>query len=588
MSLRALDLYSGIGGWSLGLKAAGINVVGAFEISPDAVATYNANLGKRHEPVNVRTLNFQELPHDIDLVVGSPPCTEFSFSNRGGGGDLAEGLKDIVRFLEIVRFLQPKYWILENVPRTALVIESGLKTPGHPLYSFRALKPQVKIIDFSQFGLPQSRRRCVVGNFPFAILETYATLAKPRTLGEVISGLASTDTVIDPVWGGSLQRSALSEMEPEPPLDTEQLRMNREAKRFHPVYNDMSFPDRLDRQSRTVTATCTRVSRESIVIRDPNDQSLRRLTVRERASLQGFPITYQFLANSHSTKVKMIGNALPPLFSFFVGMASKEKTTKYTGAKLETVREAGLKLASVPVPKPTPPHNLLETFPKKRRFRAAVPGLRFKSGMRFELANEFINASAIWKVRFFFGPSKDIQTVLLNDQLLRSLRRRVVFRPIASELDTILSAIEVFVGSLSPEIVQQSWTRRSKDTGPYAIVDLIGLAANELSKSLALVDDSAIAEIVLKICGVQNAIDSQGTRKLGRHSKELISGFLVGSFFNQSICAGGSGYSHNSPSSAPNTCFLPKKTTPPEESLLVSSRSTPGEGQPQQISGGSS
>ena len=584
--MRALDLYSGIGGWSLGLRAASINVVGAYEIWPEAVATYNANLGKRHQPADVRTLDLQKLPKNIDLVVGSPPCTEFSFSNRGGGGDLAEGLKDIVRFLEIVRFLRPKHWILENVPRTALVIELGLKTPGHPLYPFRGLKPEVRIIDFSEFGLPQSRSRCLVGDFPFKLLDSYAELAKPRTLGDVVLSLASIDAVTDPVWGGSIHTSALSEMEPEPALDTEQLRMNKEAKRFHPVYNDMSFPDRLDRQSRTVTATCTRVSRESIVICDPKDQSLRRLTVRERASLQSFPTTYQFLANSHSTKVKMIGNAVPPLFSFLAGMASKERSLNFTRAKLAKICAAGMKFATVPTPEPTPPHNLLEKFPEKRRFRAALPGLRFKSGMRFELANRFETTETVWRISFFFGPSKDIKTVDLNTRLFRSLRRRALLRPIGSELDTILSAIEIFTKDLSPKNVQQSWTRRREGTGPYEIVDLLGLAATELAKSLALVDDSAITTIVLKTCGVTE-VDSQRTKKIKRFSKELMAGLLVGSFFNQSICAGGKGNSQNSTATRSELdSYLKEIRTSDDESSLLVRGVDSGTFQRRQMSGG--
>lgn len=91
------------------MKLASIDVVCGYEIWPEAVATYNANLSKSHKPVDVRKLSFGSLPAQIDLVVGSPPCTEFSFSNRGGGGDLAEGLKDIVRFLEIVDHLRPLY-----------------------------------------------------------------------------------------------------------------------------------------------------------------------------------------------------------------------------------------------------------------------------------------------------------------------------------------------------------------------------------------------------------------------------------------------------------------------------------------------
>src|SRR3546814_4586174 len=72
----------------------------------------------------------------------------------------------------------------------------------------------------------------------------------------------------------------------------------------------MPFPDPLDRTVRTITATCTRVSRESIIIEQPNTRdSFRRLSIRERATLQGFPITFQFYGASHGQKLRMVGNA---------------------------------------------------------------------------------------------------------------------------------------------------------------------------------------------------------------------------------------------------------------------------------------
>ena len=297
--MNAIDLYAGIGGWSLGLRVAGINVLRAYEIWPDALATYNANLSTSHAATNVRTLTLSSLPRKIQLIAGSPPCTDFSFSNKGGKGNLSEGLKDIIRFLEIVQFLGPRYWVLENVPRTASIIQEGLRTKGHPLYRFRGLNPEIRIFDFASFGLPQARRRCLVGRLPFDRLDTYKSIAKRRTLRDVVDALAKPGIVTDPIWSTRISRSSLTEHEAEPEMDAEQLRMNRDAKQFHPVYNDMAFPDRLDVPARTVTATCTRVSRESIVIQPSETEGLRRLTVRERASLQGFPLNYQFFAKSH-------------------------------------------------------------------------------------------------------------------------------------------------------------------------------------------------------------------------------------------------------------------------------------------------
>src|SRR3546814_17212767 len=75
-------------------------------------------------------LALADLPDDIDIVVGSPPCTQFSYSNRGGGGDIADGLEDVKRFLTIVDHLKPRVWAMENVPRVAKIIEAELKEGG--------------------------------------------------------------------------------------------------------------------------------------------------------------------------------------------------------------------------------------------------------------------------------------------------------------------------------------------------------------------------------------------------------------------------------------------------------------------------
>ena len=198
--------------------------------------------------------------------------------------------------------------------------------------------------------------------------------------------------------GRGLQRTTRgksTEQEQEEALNREELRLNRESKIFHPVYNNMSFPDRLDVPARTVTATCTRVSRESIIVESGSDY--RRLTVRERATLQGFPITYQFFGKSFAEKAKMIGNAIPPTFSYILASFALGQTgDKFiphseVGGNLKRPSSAALV---------TKPDKAGKTYPEKRRFRAAIPGLRFKSGMRFEFANNTAGDNTSWSVRF--------------------------------------------------------------------------------------------------------------------------------------------------------------------------------------------
>ncbi len=533
--MRAIDLYAGIGGWSTGLKLAGIEVVASYERWQPAIDTHNENFAGNITATDIRALALEDLPRDVDLVVGSPPCTEFSYANRGGRGNIVEGLKDVFKFLEIVEFLRPRFWALENVPRVADVLRRGFDDEEHVLYRFRHLSPTIKVLDFSEFGAPQARKRCVAGNIPFELLDSYRRRLKTLTLGDVIESLNAQDVVKDPVWGVELPAEKLTDMQVEPALNREELRMNREAKEFHPVYNNMSFPDPLDQPSRTVTATCTRVSRESIVIASPTAEgSFRRLTIRERSTLQGFPITHQFFAKSFSEKAKMVGNAIPPTFTYLLAHAAKLTATE----DLPSFDEAGrvltlpLKMSTVTVPDVEG-----RSYPTKRNFRAALPNLRFKSGMRFDLSNEFDGENVAWKIGFFFGSSKDIRQIRPDAYISRQLQQSKIIAAIMLEMHSELARLEQLLAESSPETLQKVWTRRAKGLGPYEVVDALGRIADKIHLNLEKDAEEAelhrLSIVVLEIAASATPGSSiLGESKLRKNSLRIISGLLVASWFN--------------------------------------------------------
>lgn len=533
--MRAIDLYAGIGGWSLGLRLAGVEIVASYEWWKPAIATHAANHGENFEATDIRNLDLASLPKNIDLVVGSPPCTQFSYANRGGKGDIADGLKDLVCFFEVVEHLKPRFWAMENVPRVAKVLAAGFSDPKHPLYRFRSLKPEIGVVDFSEYGTPQARRRCIATNIPLKLVANYKSKLPSRTLGDVVQALTAQDIVTDPVWGVSIAASSLSDTEVEPPLNKEELRMNRDAKEYHPVYNNMAFPDRLNQPSRTVTATCTRVSRESIVIADPaKNEAYRRLTIRERACLQGFPINYQFLARSFSEKAKMVGNAIPPTFPYLLASAA-------LGIKPEELRpfkDVGLSLSLPDTAGPTtPPDKEGKAYPLSRSFRAALPGLRFKSGMRFELANRVEGTKVEWEIRFFFGSSKDIREIALNGRATQKLIKHPRLRSWLSSLQSEFEKAGSVLAETSPVGLQQVWAHKASGASPYDIVDKLGELAESLQASLEeyldLDDKQPIVNYILEIAaGGADASNLIGRRKLEQYALPVLSGLIVGDWFN--------------------------------------------------------
>ncbi|HZG45486.1 MAG TPA: DNA cytosine methyltransferase [Allosphingosinicella sp.] len=531
--LRAIDLYSGVGGWSLGLRLAGIEVVASYERWGPANETNFKNNSHQPQTVDIRRLSLTDLPTNIDVVVGSPPCTQFSFSNRGGSGDIADGLEDIRQFLTIVDHLRPSVWAMENVPRAAKIIDSEFKKGGL-LSEFAHLDCKSHIVDMAEYGLPQRRRRCIAGNFPIELLKSYRRTLFSPTLGRVVAALAK-DPIIDPLYGLTLARSEVTDHTLEDPLSAEEVRINCANKMRHIVYNAMPFPDVLDRPVRTITATCTRVSRESIVISDSRfPESFRRLSLRERASLQGFPLTFQFYGTNYSQKLRMIGNAVPPAFAYLIGHAFQNHPVD----DVPRLREISIG-SSRPMPEPvaTPPERAGARYPDGRSFRFAIPSLQLKSGVRFELRNEHSGCSVGWRVGFYFGTSKAIQNMRLDADLRRHLSGEMSVG-LAAVAEPLLTDLLSFVGKADIRNMQAVWThRRPGGTHAFTLLDQLDDVGAALIKALSPHGQEARALVesaLLHSYGV--GVDAiPGIPKLLRNSPLILAGLLIGAATNSLI-----------------------------------------------------
>ncbi|MGH2753643.1 MAG: DNA cytosine methyltransferase [Actinomycetota bacterium] len=525
---RAIDLYSGVGGWALGLVLAGIEVAESFEWWDEAARTHGRNFNSPVRQMDIRSLDVKSLPPGLDFVVGSPPCTQFSYSNRGGNGDIADGLRDICKFLEVVAHAQPRYWVMENVPRVAQIIEQGIECRGK-LRQFRDLFSDILVVDMAEFGLPQGRKRMLAGNFPADLLLSYRSGVPHRTLGDVLEALDG-DPVIDPIYGLTFPRDGVSGLANEEPLDYEEARMNREAKQYHPVYNVMQFPDELDRPSRTVTALCTRVSRESIVI-DSND-GFRRLSLRERACLQGFPISFQFHGKTYPSNIKMIGNAVPPLMTYYLAQALQERRSARAPSAARLKRSGHLRgdTAIEVIPEVSK-----KKYSAARPFRAAIPGLRFGSGTRVELNNNSSSGPPHWDTAFYFGSSKDFRKVLMDEELLTRLTAllrtaKVPQRPLREVRNGLVKWLE----DIEWESLQAVWCHVGRGPHPFEVVDRLGEAAFELEVVLADTDRSRIEDAVVAVLLDDLEIERGGkARKLRENASYIAAGLLVGSWFNE-------------------------------------------------------
>jgi len=528
--MKAIDLYSGIGGWSLGLKMAGIDVIQSFEYWPTAIETYNNNFNSKLEPIDLRSFDLDTLPFgegEINIIVGSPPCTQFSYANRGGRGDIQDGLVDIKIFLDFITKLKPKFWVMENVPRVKRVLESHLYEKGGSLHKYRSLfrDAHIEVIDCSEFGIPQKRKRMIAGNYDFDQLNTYKKQFRTISLGEVIDVFKKNE-YIDPIY--NKRSKDIIDHALEDCLDKETERINKSMKVAHPIYNKMSFPDNLNKPSRTITATCTKVSRESIIVKE--GKGYRRLTVRERASIQTFPIDFQFSGKSYSSKFKMIGNAIPPMLTYLLAQTMLGKDHK----DFEVPRDyKNLKLKPNFQTESSEPEKSNGQYRKDRKFTFAIPGLRFGSGVRFQLHNHFKNNQTKWVVEYFFGPSKNIMEINLDNSLFDECSKFIDNKKLNKLLDQ-----QSWRDNIDFDNLQQVWIRKSKGDSPFKILDQISSIAEKIEKLIKEKKSVLIEEFVLR--QHQSSINKKSKRKqfkLGKkyssNYKIIYCGFLIGSWFNK-------------------------------------------------------
>lgn len=184
----AIDLFAGPGGLSLGLKAAGFDIVAAIERDGDAGRTYKHNVGTHTFTQDITAFGPDELrealgweeDHTVDLVAGGPPCPGFSLIGRskimdlikkgkyGESKDFRHGFIDDPRnhlFLEFVKFVgafQPKYFIMENVSGMASYNLDGDPVIGVIKSSFGDhYHVDHDILSAAGFGVPQDRKRII-------------------------------------------------------------------------------------------------------------------------------------------------------------------------------------------------------------------------------------------------------------------------------------------------------------------------------------------------------------------------------------------------------------------------------------------
>lgn len=328
--LKAIDLFSGAGGFSSGLVAGGFDVVGAFDNWGVAVKNHAANFDHPVFKSDLGAVSGEMLLKDvalkvgsIDLLVGGPPCQGFSVQRIGSDHDIRNHL--VLEFCRLVTEIKPRLFFMENVP--GLLGKRGKELVAEFLMRLDRAGYTVisTIINAADYGVPQLRKRVVFagwkkGQEPFLFPRPSFDSQQYRTVLDAFDGLPSppedlTPHPLDPLH----RRSKLSKLNQKriemiPPGGgmqdlPDELRVNCHKAGADKIGHRYVY-GRLapDRPAATITARFDSFTRGKF----GHPVEPRNITLREGARLQSFPDSFSFVGTQEEVAA-LIGNAVPPL-----------------------------------------------------------------------------------------------------------------------------------------------------------------------------------------------------------------------------------------------------------------------------------
>lgn len=339
VAYKAISLFAGAGGCSLGFSEYGVDILGAYDIWDVAVKTYNKNFpGNKAHKTDLANCDFELIREnlgiergELDIIIGGPPCQGYTTAGKRSDSDPRNQLfKNYGRALDV---FYPRWFMMENV--------EGMLTTGKGAFVVDCVDMMIKLgyticikkVYMHEYGVPQRRKRVIIiGNregksFSFPTVTSHAGGFRYKdaayTLHDAICDLEGYDNAeINHIRkeedGIKLQRivaikegESMKNLPPELQHKSYQKRANRRVCDGMPSEKRGGAPSGIKRlvysePSLTITGSATS---EFI---HPHEN--RMLTIRECARIQTFPDTFIF-EGTDAQQEQQIGNAIPPLFA---------------------------------------------------------------------------------------------------------------------------------------------------------------------------------------------------------------------------------------------------------------------------------
>jgi len=321
---RAISLFAGAGGSSLGYRMAGFKMLWVSEFIDAARETYEANKAPYTvvDGRDIRDVSPSEVlekidmaPGELDVLDGSPPCSSFSMSGRREEqwnterkySDKKQRTDDLFdEYVRFVREIQPRVFVAENVAGLAQGVAKG-----YLLDILRQLKAcgyvvEAQLLDAKWLGVPQQRKRLIIVGVRN---DLGLQPAFPAPLLEQVS-----------------LRQAFADLdaEVEPETDISRFAIGREYDRLVPGrwsdrYQNLGKVS-LDDPSFAITVQAGNPNAAGVV--HPTEK--RKYSIAELKRVCAFPDDF-ILTGSYQQKWERLGRAVPPLMMKAVAEAVRDR-----------------------------------------------------------------------------------------------------------------------------------------------------------------------------------------------------------------------------------------------------------------------
>ena len=332
--MKIIDLFSGVGGLSLGFEKLGFKNIVSLDNWQDAIDTYNHNRkDKNGLTEDVRIFKGEQLSsliseHDIVGVLGGPPCQGFSSARLSDTTE--KNLKTnldrnnlVFDFIDIIRKVKPSFFVMENVRGVLNIQKGNFLKQIIILFNELGYNVNYELINTSEYQIPQIRKRLfivgfktnffhfpikyenkistydAIGDLPFYTSAKYINAPKTNYQKEMRNDYNVLHNHL--ITEHSEQTTEIISQVP----DGGNIKSLPES-----FWNIRKFNKAFQRMNSKFPSLTVDTGHRNYF-----HYKLNRIpTVRENARLQSFPDNFEFIG-SKTSQYKQVGNAVPPKFA---------------------------------------------------------------------------------------------------------------------------------------------------------------------------------------------------------------------------------------------------------------------------------